>query len=69
MPEHGDAAGPSESRPRGRTITKMEAKHDALTIALQETLKGFMSEKDKASEKKEEREETKRREREENSKN
>ena len=40
-----------------------------MTIALQKTLNGFISQKDKASEKKEEREETKRREREENSKN
>ena len=35
-------------RPRGRTSTKMEAKRDATTLALQETLKGFISQKDKA---------------------
>ena len=47
----------------------MEAKRDATTLALQETLKGFISQKDKATEEKKEREEKKRREREENTKN
>ena len=45
-----------------RTNTKMETKCDASTIALQETLKGFIFWKDKASKEKE-REERKRRER------
>ena len=56
-------------RPRGRTSTKLEAKRDATTLALQETLKGFISQKDKAIEEKKEREEKKRWEREENAKN
>ena len=55
--------------PRGRTSTKLEAKRDATTLALQETLKGFISQKDKAIEEKKEREEKKRQEREENAKN
>ena len=44
-------------------------KRDATTLALQETLKGFISQKDKAIEEKKEREEKKQREREENAKN
>ena len=40
--DHGEAGTPSENRPRGRTNTKMEAKRDVSTIALQETLKGFI---------------------------
>ena len=56
-------------RPRGRTSSKMEAKRDATTLTLQEILKGFIFQKDKATEEKKEREEKKRREREENTKN
>ena len=63
--DHGEASGPRENRPRGRTNTKMEAKCDASTISLQRTLKGVISQKDKASKK----EERKRRKREENTKN
>ena len=47
----------------------MEAKRDATTLALQETLKGTIPQKDKASEEQKEREERKQREREENVKN
>lgn len=57
-------ATPSE-RPRGRSNSKLDLKRDATTIALQETLKGFITQKDKTSEKKDERDEKKRREREE----
>ena len=46
-------------RPRGQRSSKMEAKRDATTLALQETLKRFITQKDKASEEKKEREERK----------
>ena len=59
----GDAT--TSERPRGRTNSKLDLKRDATTIALQETLKGFITQKDKTSEKKDERDEKKRREREE----
>ena len=65
----GGKEEPSDKRPRGRTNTKIEAKRDMQTIALQDTLKRFISQKDKSTEKREEREERKRQEREENSKN
>ena len=69
MADNDEATRPNDgTRPRGKTSSKMEAKRDARTLALQETLNGFISQKDKAIEEKE-REERKRREREENTKN
>ena len=56
-------------RPRGNKSTKMEMKRDASTIALQDTLKVFITQKEKSTEKKDEREKEKRREREERDKN
>ena len=61
--------GTTSERPRGRTNSKLDLKRDATTIALQETLKGFITQKDKTSDKKDERDEKKRREREELTKN
>ncbi|KAI4969229.1 hypothetical protein ZWY2020_000143 [Hordeum vulgare] len=63
------ADGTTSERPRGRTNSKLDLKRDATTIALQETLKGFITRKDKTSDKKDERDEKKRREREEVTKN
>ena len=70
MANKDEAVRPNDGkRPRGQRSSKMEAKRDATTLALQETLKGFITQKDKASEEKKEREERKRLEREENAKN
>lgn len=57
-----------EGRPRGKNNSKAELKRDATTLALQETLNGFLSQKDKSSDKKEERREKERLERETSSK-
>ena len=65
----GSADGPESERPRGRVNSKLDLKRDATTIALQETLQGFITQKDKETEKKDERDEKKRREREEVTKN
>ena len=53
-----------EGRPRGKNNSKAELKRDATTLALQETLNGFLTQKDKAADKKEERREKERLERE-----
>ena len=65
----GSADGPESERPRGRVNSKLDLKRDTTTIALQETLQGFITQKDKETEKKDERDEKKRREREEVTKN
>ena len=49
---------PNEKRPRRKANSKVEAKCDASALALQETLKGFITQKEVSSEKrKDEREE------------
>ena len=53
-----------DGRPRGKNNSKAEQKRDATTLALQETLSGFLSQKDKTCDKKEERREKQRLERE-----
>ena len=65
----GSADGPESERPRGRVNSKLDLKRDATTIALQETLQGFITQKDKETEKKDERDEKKCLEREEVTKN
>ena len=47
-------------RPRGHKNSKKEAKIDANSLAIQETLKGFITQKEVISSKREEREEIKR---------
>ena len=42
----------SEKRPREKTKSKVDAKHDASTLALQETLRGLMTEKEAREERK-----------------
>lgn len=49
----GGKEEPSDKRPKGRTNAKIEAKREVQTIALQDTLKGFISQKDKSTEKRE----------------
>jgi hypothetical protein len=53
-----------DGRPRGKNNSKAEQKRDATTLALQETLSGFLSQKDKTCDKREERREKERLERE-----
>ena len=48
---------PSDKRPRGRADSKLNAKCDASTIVLQETLKWFIPTKEVSSEKKDKRKE------------
>jgi hypothetical protein len=44
----------SEKRQREKTKSKVDAKRDASTLALQETLKGFLTQKEVSVEKREE---------------
>ena len=63
MADNDEAVSPNGGkRPKGQKSSKMEARRDATTLAMQETLKGFISQNDKATKEKE-REERKRRER------
>ncbi|CAM0907616.1 unnamed protein product [Alopecurus aequalis] len=65
----GNGDDTKTKRPSVRTNSKLDLKRDVTTIALQETLKGFINQKDKTSEKKDERDKKKRWEREELTKN
>jgi hypothetical protein len=62
--DKGEDTTEKEGRPRGKNNSKAELKRDATTLALQETLNGFLTQKDKAADKKEERREKERLERE-----
>ena len=66
--DKGEDTTEKEERPRGKNNSKAELKRDATTVALQETLNGFLTQKDKAADKKEERREKERLEREASSK-
>ena len=62
--DKGEDTTEKEGRPRGKNNSKAELKRDATTLALQETLNGFLTQKNKAADKKEERREKVRLERE-----
>jgi hypothetical protein len=53
--EEGPTNGAIPSRPRGHKATKDGLKHDASTLALSETLKAMMADKEEALAKREEK--------------
>ena len=55
--DKGEDTTDKEGRHRGKNNSKVEQKRDATTLALQETLNEFLTQKDKTSDKREERRE------------